>query len=198
MSTLRILDPVIGPEFEGTLAAAREGSEWAITVLWRDVHPRLLRYLRTLNADAAEDVESETWLQAARDLSRFEGNEVEFQAWMFTIARHRLSDWSRKAARRPSISVPSEELHDRPAKDDPLATMIDGLDTAAAMALVAQLPRDQAEVILLRVLAGLDTERVARILGKQPGTVRVLQHRGLRRLAKSLDATPTTPEGVTR
>jgi RNA polymerase sigma-70 factor, ECF subfamily len=183
---------VIGSDFAQTLAAAQQGSEQAVSVLWRDIHPRLLRYLRTLNAGAAEDVESETWLQAARDLGRFEGNEMEFLAWMFTIARHRLSDWNRMAARRPSIPVPAEGLQDHPGHDDPAAATIDGLDTEAALALVSALPRDQAEVILLRVLAGLDTERVAQILGKRPGTIRVLQHRGLRRLAESMAERPSS------
>jgi RNA polymerase sigma-70 factor (ECF subfamily) len=45
---------------------------------------------------------------------------------------------------------------------------------------------DQAEVIFLRVLAGLDVEDVAAVLGKTPGAVRVLQHRALRRLREQL------------
>ena len=51
---------------------------------------------------------------------------------------------------------------------------------------MSELPPEQAEAVLLRVMAGLDTERVARIMGKQPGNVRVLSHRGLRSLARRL------------
>jgi RNA polymerase sigma-70 factor (ECF subfamily) len=51
---------------------------------------------------------------------------------------------------------------------------------------VATLPADQAEAIVLRVVAGLEVQRVAEIMGKRPGTVRVLTHRGLRRLAERL------------
>jgi RNA polymerase sigma-70 factor, ECF subfamily len=50
------------------------------------------------------------------------------------------------------------------------------------------LPRDQAEVVLLRVVAGLDVVQVATITGKRPDTVRVVAHRALRRLARRLDA----------
>ena len=57
------------------------------------------------------------------------------------------------------------------------------------MALIATLPPDQAEVIMVRVVAGLDVAEVARMLGKRPGTVRVLAHRGLRRLAERLPVT---------
>jgi RNA polymerase sigma-70 factor (ECF subfamily) len=61
------------------------------------------------------------------------------------------------------------------------------------VALIATLPRFQAEVILLRVVAGLDTPAVARLVGRSPGAVRVAAHRGLRRLAATL-----AEAGVTR
>jgi DNA-directed RNA polymerase specialized sigma24 family protein len=37
-------------------------------------------------------------------------------------------------------------------------------------------------------MAGLEVARVAEIMGKRPGAVRVLTHRGLRRLAERLGA----------
>jgi RNA polymerase sigma-70 factor (ECF subfamily) len=184
---------VIGSAFQEVLAAAREGSEPATVILWQELHPRLLRYLRAMDPRVAEDVESETWLLAARRLGSFQGNEAQFLAWMFTIARHALIDVRRKSMRRPSVPVAPEVLLETPGRDDPAATVLERLDTEAALALMSRLPADQAEVILLRVLSGLDTARVATILGKRPGTVRVLQHRGLRRLADLL-ARPDGPD----
>jgi RNA polymerase sigma-70 factor (ECF subfamily) len=52
-------------------------------------------------------------------------------------------------------------------------------------------------VVLLRVVAGLDVTEVARIVGKRPGAVRVLAHRGLRRLAEQLATEAPTRKGVT-
>jgi RNA polymerase sigma-70 factor (ECF subfamily) len=52
---------------------------------------------------------------------------------------------------------------------------------------VAVLSPDQADVVLMRVVGGLDVDQVARVLGKEPGAVRSLQHRALRRLARQLD-----------
>jgi RNA polymerase sigma-70 factor (ECF subfamily) len=69
--------------------------------------------------------------------------------------------------------------------------------TRAALALVAELPPDQAEVVALRVLGDLEVAEVARIVGKRPGAVRVLAHRGLRRLAKRMQAAELA-QGVTR
>jgi RNA polymerase sigma-70 factor (ECF subfamily) len=56
------------------------------------------------------------------------------------------------------------------------------LSTRRAIAMVAGLSKDQAEVVALRVIAGLDTDAVARLLRKSPGAVRVALHRGLRAL----------------
>jgi RNA polymerase sigma-70 factor, ECF subfamily len=53
--------------------------------------------------------------------------------------------------------------------------------------ITALLPPDQAEIVLLRVVAGLSVDDVAGITGRRPGTVRVLQHRALRRLAERLE-----------
>jgi hypothetical protein len=84
-----------------------------------------------------------------------------------------------------------------PAPDDPVAQMLEGQSTRAALALLAQLSADQAEVVALRVLGGLEVAEVARIVGKRPGAVRVLAHRGLRRLANLLKSAELA-RGVTR
>ena len=46
---------------------------------------------------------------------------------------------------------------------------------------------EQADVVVMRVVDGLDVDEVARALGKAPEAVRCLQHRALRRLARQLD-----------
>jgi RNA polymerase sigma-70 factor (ECF subfamily) len=189
---------VTATEFGPVLAAAQEGAQWAIAILWHELHPRLLRFLRGLDPTVAEDVEAETWLVAARDLAMFRGDEQQLRAWMFTIARNRLIDSRRRDARRPSVATPPEALHERPADDDPAGTALEMLSADAAVALVrASLPRDQAEVILLRVVGGLDVNEVAAIVKKRPGNVRVLQHRGLRRLAERISEEEPERRGVT-
>jgi RNA polymerase sigma-70 factor (ECF subfamily) len=179
---------MIGPEFPAVLDAATRGNEEAFGRLWRDLQPRLLRYFMVAAPAAAEDLASETWLGVVRGLHRFSGGEPAFRAWVFTIARHELLDWRRRAARRPSEDMPVTGLIDPAAPDDPASTAVEGFSTRAALAVVATLPADQAEAVMLRVVAGLDVDRVAAIMGKRPGTVRVLTHRGLRRLAERLGA----------
>ena len=176
--------PSTGCNFAEALDAARQGDEQAIAALWRELQPALLRYLRAVDSGAAEDIASDTWLEVTRRLDRFSGGEREFRGWLFTIARHRLIDARRRAARHRT--APLAWLPERPGADDPAADVLTGLSTEASVRLVSELPPEQAEAVLLRVMAGLDTERVARIMGKQPGNVRVLSHRGLRSLARRL------------
>jgi hypothetical protein len=66
---LQILGAVIGDGFAAVLAAAKEGSETAFSRLWRDGNPALLRYLRVIAPDAAEDIAADTWLQVVRGLA---------------------------------------------------------------------------------------------------------------------------------
>lgn len=183
----------LGERFEETLRSARSGAGWALADLYRDVHPRVLRYLRALDGAEAEDLASEVWLDAIDGLDRFEGDERAFRAWMFTIARRRWIDLRRRRARRGTEPVSPERLttHARigNVEDEALAA----LATEEALSRIASLPSDQAEVLLLRALAGLEVRQVARIMGKRPGTVRVLQHRALRRLARTM-----AEQGVTR
>jgi RNA polymerase sigma-70 factor (ECF subfamily) len=61
------------------------------------------------------------------------------------------------------------------------------ISTDDAINLVASLPAEQAEMVALRVIAGLDVAAVAGIVGKSPGAVRVSVHRGLRALSDSPD-----------
>jgi RNA polymerase sigma-70 factor (ECF subfamily) len=179
---------VIGPDFPAVLAAATAGDEAAFGRLWRDLQPRLLRYFAVAAPGVADDLASETWMGVVRGLDRFSGGEPAFRAWVFTIARHEVLDWRRRVARRAAEDLSANGLVERAAPDDPAADALEGLSTRAALAEVATLPADQAEAIVLRVVAGLEVQRVAEIMGKRPGTVRVLTHRGLRRLAERLGA----------
>jgi RNA polymerase sigma-70 factor (ECF subfamily) len=177
---------VIGGEFENVLAAAQEGSEAAFSRLWRDGNPALLRYLRVIAPQAAEDVAAETWLQVVRGLAGFRGDERGWRAWLFTAARCRAIDEARRRSRRPERAL-EETLPGRwPVAPDAADLALEQIGTRSALALVARLPPHQAEVILLRVVAGLDAETVARMLGRSPGAVRVAAHRGLRTMAAIL------------
>jgi RNA polymerase sigma-70 factor, ECF subfamily len=181
---------VIGADFADVLRAAQAGSEAAFSRLWRDANPALIRYLRVMAPDVAEDVAADTWLRVVRGLARFSGDEQAWRAWLFTIARRKVIDEARRRSRHQA--VPLGDGTEPPAASDAADAALEHLATRAALAQVARLPALQAEVIMLRVVAGLDTGTVARLTGRSPGAVRVAAHRGLRRLAQLL-----TESGVT-
>ena len=183
---------MIGDGFEAVLQAAQGGSEAAFSQLWRDGNPALLRYLRVIVPEAAEDVAADTWMQVVRGLANFRSDERAWRAWLFTTARRRVIDEGRRRSRRPVTPLAEVAPARLPVSADAADVAIERLGTQSALALVAELPALQAEVILLRVVAGLDNEAVARLVGRSPGAVRVAVHRGLRRLAQIL-----TERGVT-
>ncbi|MER8263690.1 RNA polymerase sigma factor [Streptomyces griseus] len=182
---------MLGDDAELTAAvlAAQDGDEDAFRAVYRAVQPRLLGYIRTLVGEPdAEDVASEAWLQIARDLDRFSGDADRFRGWAARIARNRSLDHLRMRSRRPAIGGDETELTARAAESDTAGDAIEALDTDRTMSLIAQLPQDQAEAVVLRVVVGLDAKSAAQTLGKRPGAVRTAAHRGLKRLAELLGA----------
>jgi len=181
--------PLDATSFPDVLRAAKGGQEWAIEELFIDLQPRLLRFLNGLEAGAADDLAGEVWLAMARGICGFEGDLTGFRAWVFTIARRRAVDYRRAAGRRPAVPVGTEFFSDRGASSDTAAEVIERLSGQGAIDLItSSLPEEHAELLMLRVLGGLDVLRVAEIMGRSPNWVRVTQHRALRRLAVVLDS----------
>ncbi|MBD0745449.1 RNA polymerase sigma factor [Streptomyces sp. CBMA152] len=173
-------------ELGAAVARAQEGDERAFAVAYRLVHPGLLAYVRGLVGADAEDVMSEAWLEIARDLARFRGDGAGFRAWSATIARHRAMDHLRRQRRRPRGVPLDQEALELPGGQDTAEAALEALATSWVLEVIATLPREQAEAVLLRVVAGLDGAAAGRVLGKRPGSVRTAAHRGLRRLAARL------------
>jgi RNA polymerase sigma-70 factor (ECF subfamily) len=169
-----------GTSFPEVLERTRTGDPTAFAVIWRTFQPSLLRYLRVIAHDAAEDVASETWATVSRSISSFDGDETAFRAWLFTVARRRAIDHFRREARRPSVPVDPLVLGRTPmatSAPEPHDAVQSTLALEAALDLIAELPSAQREAVMLRAIAGLDVAHVAAIMGKRPGTVRVLAHR---------------------
>jgi RNA polymerase sigma-70 factor (ECF subfamily) len=177
-----------GDDLDRSLDAARRGDEEGMAELWRSLNPLILRYLRVVVGQAAEDAASETWLQAAREIRRFRGDAAGFRVWLFRVARHRALDELRRSGRRREDPVGLSAPEDRAAPDDPAGEVVERAATRRALRLIAALPPDQAEAVMLRAVLGLDVAQTAAVLGKRPGAVRIAAMRGLRRLAAVIEA----------
>jgi len=173
--------------FDALVAGATSGDASAVEALFRELQPRLLRFLRSQEPRAADDLAAEVWVAVARGIARFQGDWGDFRAWIFAIARRRLADHRRTAARRRTDVAESESFELRPSADAPEEQTLDKLTGQQAASLITSvLSGDQAEVVLLRVLADLDVDEVAAIMERSPNWVRVTQHRALRTLARRL------------
>jgi len=185
-----------GQDFDAILVAAQAGGEWAFSSLYREFNPKLLRYFGSRAPAEADDLAAETWIGVARQLRTFRGDETGFRAWLFTIAHRQLiQHWRKRSRRGQPEQTEGTALQEIPAPENPEAVVVEGLTAQeAARRIAAALSNEQAEVVLLRVLGGLDVDEVAKILGKRPGSIRALQHRALKKLV----AQKILPEGVTQ
>jgi RNA polymerase sigma-70 factor (ECF subfamily) len=166
------------------------GDTEAFRLVYRSVQAPLLRYLEVLvDREDAEDVASETWGQAVRDLGRFHGDGDGFRGWITTIGRHRAMDLLRQRSRRIRAH---QDLTGVDVADpvDLEVRVAEILTTEAAIDVIRSLPRDQAEAVMLRAVMGLDAKTAGAVLGKRPGAVRSAAQRGLRSLEASLDTRP--------
>jgi RNA polymerase sigma-70 factor, ECF subfamily len=165
-------------DFSSLLANAKAGHGSALGELFHDLHPRLVRYLRVLEPLEAEDLASDTWLDVAAALRWFDGDERALRLLAFSIARRRLTRLRERYHRPlPDASPPIDD-----APDDEEAHL-SALSTDVALARVATLPQEHAEVVLLRVLGEMPVEDVAEIVAKRPAVVRTIQHEALLRLS---------------
>ncbi|MCX4989013.1 sigma-70 family RNA polymerase sigma factor [Streptomyces sp. NBC_00638] len=170
---------------------AVDGDEQATHDLLAHVHPLALRYCRArlsrLPGDArhfVEDLAQEVCVAVLLALPRYKDTGRPFEAFVFAIAAHKVADLQRAAMRHPgSTAVPSDEMPERP--DDSLGPEERALlssDAEWAKKLMANLPENQRELLLLRIAVGLTAEETGQMLGMSPGAVRVAQHRALSRL----------------
>jgi RNA polymerase sigma factor (sigma-70 family) len=174
-------------QFQALLEAARRGNETAWAEIYRDLSPAVLGYLRGSRAPEPEDTLGEVFLEVARDVAKFEGDQRQFKAWVFTIAHHRMIDARRHAGRRPVqlVAEPPEPITEpiSDAADEALAR----IGAEEVQRVLGILSPDQRAVLLLRILGDLSIEDTAVAVGKRPGAVKQLQRRGLATLKRELE-----------
>ena len=182
-----VLSMVLGPEFAQTLAAAKTGAEWAWAAVYRDLAGPVKGYFIARGAAEPEDLVSETFLQVARDVQSFEGDESGFRSWVFVIAHRRLIDSWRAAGKRLRETAavdPVSDLKGGDAEEEAL----DRISTDDAISALRRLTDDQRTVLALRIIGGLSAEQTAEVIGKRAGAVRALQHRGLLALREMMES----------
>ncbi len=179
--------------FDGVLAAAREGSEWAWDILVRDVGSRLVGFFRTRGVTDPEGLAGDVFVDIARNLANFEGDESGFRSWVFVIAYRRMADEWRRQQRRPHetpIGLTTDSGRVAPSAEE---VAMETFGTIETIRMLDVLTVDQRDVITLRVVAGLALDETAQVVGKPVGAVKALQRRGLAALRREIER-----QGVSR
>ncbi|HVB28023.1 MAG TPA: sigma-70 family RNA polymerase sigma factor [Mycobacteriales bacterium] len=182
----QVVDEVAGQR----VARAQAGDAEAIAALLADLRPRVFRYClaRVGDPHLADDLTQEVTMTLVTILPRYRAQGSSFDGYVFGIAANKVSEARRRSRRRPEDPVEIlPERRDSAAGPEQLAVGLDA--TRRMLDLLEQLPHRQAEVLRLRVAAGLSVEETAGLLGMSPNTVRVTAHRALARLRQLLTVT---------
>ena len=148
-------------------------------MLFDRFHDEIYRFATRRIGDpvAGQDIAADTFADAFRSIRRYEHKGAPFEAWLYTIARRRIVDQSRARARHDHAELTNDE-HVASSQGHEAGVV----DTVVLRALIARLPDAERDVVELRFMEDLDVEQTALRLGKQPGAVRVAQHRALIKL----------------
>jgi RNA polymerase sigma-70 factor (ECF subfamily) len=159
---------------------AREGDREAYASLFDRFHDEIYRFATRRIGDpvAGQDAAAETFADAFSGIRRFHQTGAPFEAWLYTIARRRIVDQVRLRARHDHAELPSNDTG-QPSSGGHEPSVVDAL---LLRGLIARLSETERDVLELRFMEDLDVEQTALRLGKQPGAVRVMQHRALTKL----------------
>ena len=168
------------------------GDERAGAELFDRYYVRVYRYaLRRLRSPSdADDVAAETFARVVRDLGRFTWMGGGFEAWLFRMASNLIVDHSRRTNRERATGDGLPAL--QAEVETPEAFILRGETSTEIRGLLATLPAEQREVLLLRCAGQLGTNEISKLMGRKPNAVRQLQFRALSNLRKQL-ARPGPP-----
>lgn len=170
---------------------ARAGDEEAFRRLWEKYQRRLALFVHYRLGEAlrasmdADDVTQETFLEAVRDIGRFEYRGPDsFFRWLASVARHVIEDAARREGRKKRdggerVTAERERLADTLT---PSRILFQSERVRALMERLDALPEQYREVIVLAKLEGLAPGEIAERLGKPREAVALLLHRALKRL----------------
>lgn len=169
----------------------RRGDADCISAVYLEVGPGLRAFLRSEvgHGEVADDLVEHTFLELIEACGTIRGDGRSLRSWLYRAARNNLYDWRRRAARRADHELRPEvaaAMEDKDPSPETVATHADSLGEIREA--LEQLSPDQREVIELRLIAELSTSEVAAITGRTVGAVKALQHRGLNKLMRVLEA----------
>ena len=163
---------------------AARGDEESAGILFDHYHPRIYRYAlaRLGRRQDAEDVAAETFARVLKRLDNFRWKGAGFEAWIFRIAYNLIVDQYRGTGREELV-----EPREQADEDGPESAYARSEVASELNEMMATLSPDQREVLLLRFAAGLGTDEICHIMGRNANAIRQLQFRALETLRGQID-----------
>ena len=170
---------------------ARKGDSEAFGMLYDHYQGSVYRFLfyRTRSSALAEDLTSETFFRALRNMQNFRWQGKDFGAWLMTIARNLATDHFKAGRTRLELATEDMGVHDD-ATEGPEHSVLASLTNELLLKALTELPAEQKDCLVMRFLQGMSIAETAAVLGRSEGAVKQLQLRGVRNLAKLM------PEGI--
>jgi len=146
----------------------------------RDVYS--YAYYRVGNHHDAEDLTTQTFLQAYRHFERAmaESHGRPLRPWLIRIAHNLAANLYRDRARKPQTHIDENTVISAPHTTEDLVEGRDELKRILEQ--VQELPDDRREALIMRFALGMDNREIARALGRSDGATKVLIHRAIRQL----------------
>lgn len=175
----------------GLVELARGGDAEAFGMLYDHYQPSVYRFLyyRTRSVVVAEDLCSETFFRALRNMPSFRWQGKDFGAWLMTIARNLATDHFKAGRTRLELTTEDMGQHDD-ATEGPENAVLASLTNEILLDALTKLPNEQRDCLIMRFLQGMSIAETAAALGRSDGAIKQLQLRGVRNLAKLM------PEGL--
>ena len=172
--------PFDSEDEDALIAEAAKTDAGAFAALYERYYPRVYRYVyhRVGSVVDAEDISALVFMKTLEGLSGYRSRGNSFAPWLFRITRNAVVDHYRKSRNHSDIS----DLDHHSPHGDPVSHVLGNESVEELRLLVSHLSSEQREVILLRYAADLSFPEIAAILGKNEPAIRMLLHRGLRKL----------------
>jgi RNA polymerase sigma-70 factor (ECF subfamily) len=176
---------------EDALARAAEGDSEAFGVLYDRYVGRIYNYIyyRTGNTHDAEDLTSRVFTRAMRHITNYEDRGVPFSAWLYRIAHNLVANFHRDNSRKQVVGL--DENYRIPAGvEQPESLVVRSEEEEFLLSLVAKLPDDRQQLLILKFVDHLSNAEIGEIMGRTEGAIKSLYHRtllALRDEVKTLD-----------
>jgi len=175
-------------EDDETLARRAGRDPQAFAELYGRHVDRVYRFhlLRTGSVADAQDLTSQTFLAALEHVERYSGRG-RFCGWLLGIAGHKVADHYRGLRSDVPLESVEDLYHSDPPPEEVAATRLELERVSRALQALAP---EQNQALTLRIFGELSAAEVGRIMGKSEAAVKMLVHRGLRKLQETLTFAP--------